>query len=857
MSKDPLNLPEGDLWSDNSVQQCSLFIQLANIYLTARQHLLSNSLPPKGRRQGGIMIKNIFLTSFRNIFRNPVFSFINVFGLAVSMSLGLLIILIVKEQYAFDNFHKDADRIYRINTKAIRKDGRSENYASSPYVMGTAVKDGYSFAEEVVRINRQFNGDASYQTVSVPIHGFFADSSFLDVFNFQLESGNPSTALNGPDGIILTRETAKKIFGNGETIGKIISFRGYGSFTVKGVFKEFPGKTHFDFEAIASSSALPALEKLQVVMESLQNWDNYYTSYVYVKLKRGAQLVEVRSALAEISRKNYAGRNLETRDKAYEFYLQPLRKISPGPILSNNLGRSLPQMVLLFLGILALVILVMAGLNYTNLMIAKSLKRSREIGVRKVMGASRWQVFSQFITESVVFALFSLIASYIILQFLKSAFLQLHLTQEFSIDLKEDAWVYSYFILFAILVGFLAGSLPAGYLSGFKPVLVLKDMWGKKTNTRQLLRKGLMVVQFTLSMIFIAVVLILYHQMKFLLKADYRINDKNILNVRLLGNDYNKLAVELQSVPGVKQIGFVSHSLGTFEDYSDDYKRKPSDASFTMRDFRADANFISNLRIQFAAGKNFSPDLNGEKESEVIINVKALMLFGFKSPAEAIGQQIYAADSTPLRVVGVVKNFHFRPMNYEIGPLAFRYRPRDFQIMSISFEPGSKDRLIAALSPIWRKTDPVHPLQYALMRDEMNDSYTTSGFTDILKVMEYVSFLSIVLACLGMLGMVMYNTQLRIKEVSVRKVVGASVRDVTVLLSRSFMWLIGIGVVIGVPASWLLSNLFLQNFAYKISYSILLIMEGVFIIVFLGLITVGSQTIRAATSNPVKSLRTE
>src|SRR5439155_4947499 len=195
--------------------------------------------------------------------------------------------------------------------------------------------------------------------------------------------------------------------------------------------------------------------------------------------------------------------------------------------------------------------------------------------------------------------------------------------------------------------------------------------------------------------------------------------------------------------------------------------------------------------------------------------------------------------------------------NYEIGPLAFRYRPRDFQIMSISFEPGSKDRLIAPLSPIWRKTDPVHPLQYALMRDEMNDSYTTSGFTDILKVMEYVSFLSIVLACLGMLGMVMYNTQLRIKEVSVRKVVGASVRDVTVLLSRSFMWLIGIGVVIGVPASWLLSNLFLQNFAYKISYSILLIMEGVFIIVFLGLITVGSQTIRAATSNPVKSLRTE
>lgn len=803
------------------------------------------------------MLKSIFLTSLRNIFRHPVFSFINIFGLAVSMSLGLLIILIIKEQYSFDTFHKDESRIYRINTRAIRVGGGSEDYASSPYVLGTSIKDGYSFAEEVVRINRQLNGDAVFQNVTVPVRGLFADPSFLNVFNFKLEKGNPSTALNEPDGIILTRETAKKIFGNSDPMEKVISMGGYGNFTVKGVFEELPGKTHFEFEAIASSSALPALEKQHAISETLQNWNNYYTGYNYIKLKEGTKLGEVNSALAEIGRKNYAGRKLETRDKAYEFYLQSLGKISPGPILSNNMGRALPEVIILFLGGLAFVILLMAGLNYTNLMIAKSLKRSREIGVRKVMGASRWQVFRQFVGESIMFALFSLIVSYFILQFLKSAFLQLHLVQEFSIDLNEDVMVYVYFILFAVVIGMLAGLVPAGYLSGFKPVLVLKDMIGKKTSTRQLLRKGLMVVQFTLSMIFIASVLMIYFQMKYLLKADYGVNDKNILNVRLQGNDYNKLSAELQSVAGVKQIGFVSHSLGTFEDYSDDYKRNIGDAPFVMRDFRSDANFISNLKMQFAAGRNFSSDLSKERESEIILNEKALQFFGFKTANGAIGQQVYAGDSIALSVVGVVKDFHFRPMNYEIGPMAFRYRPENFQLMSIAFEPGAKDRLIAALSPIWKKTDPVHALQYSLMRDEIDEAYERSGFVDILKIMEYVSFLSIVLACLGMLGMVMYNIQLRIKEVGVRKVMGAGVSDVTVLLSRSFMWLIGIGVLIGAPLSYLLGDLFLQNFAYKISFAPLLIVAGALITILLGLITICSQTVRAAVANPVKSLRTE
>jgi putative ABC transport system permease protein len=803
------------------------------------------------------MIKSIFITSLRSIFKYPVFSSINAVGLAVSMSLGLLIIIIIKGQYSFDKFHKDRGRICRINTKAFRVSGSSEDYASTPFVLGTSIKEGYSFAEEVVRINNQLNGDVTYQNVTVPVHGFFADPSFLSVFNFKLEKGNPSSALSEPDAIVLTQETAKKIFGNEEPLGKIVSFKGYGNFTVKAVLEKFAGKTHFEFEAIASTAALPLLEKQNAVMETSNNWNNYYMGYVYVKLKPGAILSEVNASLAEISSKNYKGRQLEIRDKAYAFFLQPLSKISPGPILSNNMGRALPEILLLMLGALAFVILVMAGVNYTNLMIAKSLKRSREVGVRKVMGASRRQVFLQFIGESIVFALFSLIISYVLLQFLKAAFLRLHLVQEFAVDLNEDVWLYVYFILFAVVIGLFAGFLPAGYLSGFKPVMVLKDVMGKKGNSRHLMRKGLMVLQFMFSMVFISVVLMIYFQMKYMLKADYGINDKNILSVELQGNDYKTLGAELSSVPGVKQIGFVSHPLGTFRDFADDYKRNKGEAAFVMRDFRADANYISNLKIQFSAGRNFSQGLSEKRESEVIINEKSLTQFGFKSSADAIGKQIYAGDSTLLNVVGVVKDFHFRPMNYEIGPLAFRYRPADFTEMSIAFEPGSKERIAAALSSIWKKTDAVHPLKYSLMREQIIDAYNASGFTDVLKILQYISFLSIVLACFGMLGMVMYSTQLRTKEVSVRKVMGADVKEVTVLLSRSFMWLIGIGILIGAPISYVLGNLILQDYAYKISYAGWLVAAGVAIIGLLGLITVCSQTIRAALANPIKNLRTE
>lgn len=803
------------------------------------------------------MLKSILTTALRNIVRNRSFSLINLIGLSVSMSLGLLVMMIVLETFTYDNFHTDAERIYRVNTNALREGGGAEPYASAPLPIARVLREDYTFTDKVVGINAQLNGDAIYGNVNVPIRGMFADPSFLEVFNFPLEKGNPASALTGPNNLVLTAEAAEKIFGEQEPLGRTITLSGYGEYQITGVLKKFEGKTHFEFEALGSTAALPLLEKEGEIMTSVDDWNNYYSGYVYFKLKEGRTTAEAEQALAEMAGKYYKNLKLETRDRGYEFYLHPLSEITPGPELSNQMGHGMPDMVLIFLGTLAGVVMIMACFNYTNLMIAKSLSRAREIGVRKVVGAQRLQVFFQFVGEAVVFSLIALAFSYLWLQFLKPAFMQLNIAREFSADLREDYSLYVYFLLFAIGIGAIAGLLPAGYLSAFKPVKVLKDSGNARLYSRLTFRKILVVSQFTLSVIFILVVLVVYSQVNFMLNKDYGINDKNIMNIRLQGTEFQKLANEARKLNGVVSVGGVSHPLGTWADRSSDYKRTRDEEPFVMRDFLVDDNYVDNLELNFLAGKNFDPATEGEIERHVILNEKALPLFKLSDPVSAIGQTLYVQDSVMLMVVGVVKDFNFRPLSYAIGPIALRYKLSELSFVSAKIAPGQKEIVGASLEAIWKKLDPIHPFEMKMMEEEIDNAYVDAGFNDIVKVVGYVSFLAVSLACLGMLGMTMYSTQTRIKEIGVRKVMGASSGEITVLLSRSFLYLIGFAIVIGTPIGIWLGGSFIQNYAYKITISPLLVATGIMMVALLGVLTIGSQTWRAAASNPVKSLRYE
>lgn len=803
------------------------------------------------------MLRSILTTAFRNIYRNRAFSLINLIGLSVSMSLSMLIILIVKEQYTYDTFHKDSEQIYRVNTNALRVEGGIEPYASTPFPLGRVLKEEYTFADNVVRINRRLNGDAVYGNVNVPVQGLVVDPSFFEIFNFPLEKGNPATALSEPNGLVITQQTAERIFGKTEPLGQTLSIDGYGGFTVTGVLKEFASKTHFEFQVLGSTSALPAFEQAGIVSTTTDDWNNYYGSYVYFKLKDGSSVAEVEEALAAISKKYYAGLKLETRDKGYEFYLHPLSEITPGPELSNQMGQGMPTFFLLFLGTLAGVVLLMSVFNFTNLMIAKSLSRSREIGVRKVVGAQRYQVFLQFVSETIIFSLVALVFSYVLLQFLKSGYLQLPLNEEFGMELQEDVSLYLIFVGFAVAVGLIAGLLPATYLSAFKPSRVLKDASNLKVYSRLTLRKALMITQFTLSVVFVILVLVIYKQIDFMINADYGFDQSNKLNVRLQGVEFSAMASEVRSLPGVVSVGGVSHKLGTWSDRSSDYKKNAGDEPFVMRDFLVDDNYIHNLGLTFLSGRNFNASEQSEREKHVILNETALVNFGFANPVEAIGQAIYVDDSVMLSVIGVVKNFHYRPLNNKIDALALRYNLSDLAFLSVQLDPSQKENTIASITSIWKKLDPIHPIDYMMLEEEIDDAYRQAGMNDVLVIVGYITFLAVTLACLGMLGMAMYSTQVRVKEVGVRKVMGATVLDVVMLLSKSFMLLIATAIVIGTPISFFLGDLFLSLYAYKIEMGPLLLGLGASIIASLGLLIVCTQTVKAAISNPVDSLRYE
>lgn len=803
------------------------------------------------------MLRNIFITSLRNFFRNKSFSLINLIGLSVSMSLGMLIIMIVQDQLSFDNFHKDSERVYRINTQLLHPDWGNIDFASTPLPLGEVLKNDYSLAENTVRIKSELYGDVNYKNITVPVRGLFVDPSFLEVFNFPLEQGSPANALQGPNSLILTQQSAEKIFGTTDPIGQTLTIGKLGSFTVTGILKELPGKTHFDFEVLCSTEALPSLEKSKVMNSVVDNWSAYYNNYVYMKLKEGRELAEVEKALSEINKKYCVGLQSDGKQISYSFYLQPLDEITPGPELSGQMGRGLPAFFLIFLSVLGVVVLLMSIFNFTNLTIAKSLSRAREIGVRKVVGANRYQVFFQFIGEAVVFSLIALVFSYVLLQFLKGAFLELSLQEDFFISLTENISLHMAFTFFAVIVGILAGVLPAIYLSAFKPSKVLKDVQNLKVYSRLTFRKMLMVIQFTLTVIFVIVVSVVYQQIDYMVSSDYGIQQKNNLNLSLKGVQYEKIAYEIRNIPGVVRVGGVSHKLGTFADGSDDYKRSKDDKTIVIRHFMVDNHYIDNLSLTFLAGHNFLEEEQTGREREVILNETAITQLGFEQPLDAIGETIYAGDTLVLRIIGVVKDFHFRPMNNKIGPMALRYNTNAINYLSAHMEPSQKESIIQSMQAIWKKYDAVHPMEYAMMEDEIDDAYRQSGMSDVLVILGYITFLIISLSCLGMLGMAMYAAQVRVKEVGIRKVMGASVMDVVLLLSKSFMALIGIAILIGVPVSYFAGEAFLEGFAYKIQITPALLLTAILLVSCLGLLIIWSQTIKVATSNPTKWLRNE
>jgi len=802
------------------------------------------------------MIKNYFKTAVRSLMRHKFFSAINVLGLTIGMSVCMAVIMLVADQLNYDRHNSKRHNIYRVTTHAVDQHGvinDNQPNAASPLPLRQELLENYTGLTQAVRIMKGFgNGWLEFenQNVNIPLAGFFADAEVLTFFEYKLQYGDAATALKEPYSVVLTRTAANKLFKEENPLGQTITVGDLGTYTVTGVLEKTENKSHIVFEALASMATVNSLPG----KDQLTDWTNYWNGYTYILVGEGQSSESVQANLDKIY-EQHIGRITDPNVYRMRFALQPLMDITPGPLTNNPIGPILPWFFIYFLGGLGLVILLTSCFNFTNLSIARSLTRAREIGIRKVTGAARWQVFTQFLSESIIIALLALTLGFVLLLLLKPVILQLNFARIFHWDLESNTLVLAAFALFAVVVGVLAGFFPAVVLSGFQPVKVLKNFGNMKLFSRMGLRKTLLVAQFTLSLFFILSAIVLYNQFNLFLGQSHGFNMVQNISIKLNNTSAQRLKNELTKHPNLTHITAASHVPSAGVSYGTALKRNLSDTEGLQLDyFLVDEDYLNNMDIKLVAGRFFEAGADSINKEYIVINEQAVSKYNFGSAQDAIGQQlIQEEDSLRRTIIGVVSGYNHRDLTREISPMALLYDPAQFNVVQVSYV-GSYEQAVAAIEKSWAAINPDLKIDYKTVDSEVKKFYEII-FGDIVSVLTVIASLAILISCLGLLGMATYTLETRIKEISIRKVLGSSNGSLIVLLSKGFVGLLLIAVVIAVPLAYVANKFWLELIAYHTSFDAPVILIGVLILILFAIITIGSQTLRATFVNPVENLK--
>ena len=799
------------------------------------------------------MLKNYFKIALRNVEKYKGFTAITVLGLALSMAVCLMILTFIWDQKQYDSFHTHADDIYRIISDEIEPDGEIDAVAATPAPLAAALKREVPGIETTTRLG-QIRSQTVYAGKAVYLEGLYVEPSFFDMFSFTLESGAPSVILNNPNQILLTHTAAEKLFGSQDPIGEPVQLEGYGDFIVGGLLTEPAGKSHLRFDVLAPLASLANSSRSY----ELEDWMNNWKFATYLLVDDAETLARLEAVLPEISRQHYEGK--ETR---FVFHTQAVKDIALGPNLGNEISTySMPGVVVYFLTALGLIIMVSAGFNYVSLSVARAMKRAREVGVRKAVGARRTQVILQFMCEAVLIALISLVLAYALLSWLLPAFNSLWLIQfaEMEIDparLFAPA-LLGLFVLFSVAVGVLAGLYPALRLSRFQPATVLKGLKAPRGFSGRMLRRSLTGSQFGVGLFFVITTVLLLTQFNYLRHADYGFTSQNILNVDLQGQSYDVFRAEVLRDPSIVAVSATSKLPASGSVSTINLRREDMQEPLETYQYAVDPAFIPNLELRLLAGRNVSAGLASDSAHTIILNETAVYRLGLGAPAEAIGAFLkWGEDEREVQVIGVVQDYHYDAITDPLGPMMLYYDPTSFHYANVRVQPGAMDAATAHVEAVWQKIDPIHPIDYTHFEAQLTDGPLHQFFTDIANIVTFVALLAVVISCLGLLGMVLYTVETRVKEVGLRKVLGANTRNIVLLLSREFLWLIGVAGAIALPLAWLGNGLWLQVFPQRIALSPWLFAGATALMTALALAVIASLTIRAANANPVQSLRHE
>lgn len=818
------------------------------------------------------MIKNYLKIAFRNLFKRKVYTLINILGLATGMAVVLLIVLFIQSELSYDNFHKNADNIYRMVLER-QYPGRSTSYSIIPQTIGEAVKKEFP---EVLESTRIFNftgagdffakvGDKVFQEK----HVLMVDSNFFRVFSADFIEGDPTTALEKPNTIVVNESTAKRYFGSAaNAMGKTIETDGDNNnkFMVSAVCKDWPDNSHFLFDMLISSSTFQNSRE--------PNYINFSAS-TYLLLNKGASPKALEAKFPQIVQKYVAG-DIEKRmaqtfaqftaaGNGYHYYLQPLRKIHLISDLEAELRPNGSIKAVYIFGIVAVFILFLASINFINLSTARSLERAKEVGIRKTFGSERRSLINQFLLESVLLSFISMIVGIIFIILLLPLFNQVA-DKNLSILYFLQPLRILILLGFALLVGLVAGIYPALVLSSFKPIVVLKGKF-KSSGYGLALRNGLVVFQFSISVILIICTIIVNKQMNFMLGDRLGFKKDHIIVVErsdLLQNQTKAFKTEVAKIGGVEFVSSASSLPGTQNFFGTTFQPVRSTEPMTGRGIIVDDQFIKTLGIEMKEGRFFSKDFSTDSLA-IVLNEKAVKEMGLKNP---IGTRLTTPDQFfnsrdgvtkyEYTVIGVVKDFHFQSLHQDIAPLVITNSARfndQMNVTAVRIKADNFKSAVASIEGTWKKFVTQRPFYYSFLDKNLAEQYKAEQTTQ--KVFTIFSVLAVFIGCIGLLGLAAYSTQQRMREISIRKVLGASIPNIIGMLSKDFLKLVAIAAFIAFPVAWYAMHTWLQDFAYRTDISWWIFLIAGLLSALIALFTISFQAIKAAVTSPVKSLRTE
>jgi putative ABC transport system permease protein len=807
--------------------------------------------PVKKLHNSSAMIKNLLLIAIRNFKKDKWYSLLNVLGLTIGITFSLFLIFYMTDELTYDRFHKKAGHIYRVNSYIHEKD-KNTDWALSQLPLGPQLKKDYPEVEEMVRfINRERtlfkNGENNFYETKI----YYVDSTIFKIFTHKFLQGSAGTALNAPFDIVITKSLAEKYFGkNTSAIGKTLKTV-YDTYKVTGVIEDVPGNSHIRFDMLISMSTFLRNNN----QNGQGNWGNFF-NYTYVLLKPGANVQAFNKKLEDVNKK-FVEPIFKQFNVSMRYDVQNIADIH----LHSNLEyepEELGSMSYIWIfAAVAFFMLLIACINYMNLTTARSARRAKEIGIRKVTGSTRRQLVGQFLSESLLTAFIAVLLSILLMLILLPVFNSLS-GKTFTIGILLEPFNLLLLLAVTLFTGLLGGSYPAFYLSGFKPVSILKGSLSKASGNVNL-RRTLVVLQFTISMIMLICTWVVYSQLAYLRKKDLGFNKEQVMKVTVNTGEDERSKIfamnnEFRSVAGVKNVGTANSYPGAPNANLNLFtvETKTGYVDKAVECYNIDEHYFDALGIKIVKGRNFS-SLSDTLHS-IVVNESMVKQFGWD---DANGKRVKFPGDTSgnyLEVVGVFKDFNQKSLYNPIAPLLLFYGPNG-NVIEVKMAGANMQTSISKVEATWKKYFPQLPFEYKFLDEDFNSQYAADQKRG--KIFAAFSILTIIITCLGLLGLTAFTTQQKQKEISIRRVMGASIPQVVTMITKNYLWLALISAFIAFPVAWYFMSNWLHIFPYNTGLSLIPFVVSAFVIVTTAATTAMFHSARAALANPAKSLRTE